>query len=156
PLVGAPSQSAKPVAQPPTRQVLETQALMLTLARAHTPVQLPQRIGSVAVFTHAPEQLTVPVPQVVVHVPEAHTWPAAHAPPQRPQLALSVVRFTSQPLAGFMSQSAKPVAQAPIAQVPDPQVAAALAKRHTTPQPPQLLTSLPRTAVSQPFVAAPS
>ncbi len=64
--------------------------------------------------------------------------------------------FTSQPLAGFMSQSAKPVAQAPIAQTPDPQVAPALAKRHTTPQPPQLFTSAARTAVSQPLAAMPS
>jgi hypothetical protein len=71
-------------------------------------------------------------------------------------LPLSVVTLTSQPLVGLPSQSAKPVAQASSTQVPDEHVAAALAKRHTTPQPPQLLTSVLRTARSQPLDGAPS
>jgi hypothetical protein len=108
------------------------------------------------VLTHAPEQLVVPAPHVVVHAPEAHTWPAVHAAVQRPQLRLSVLVFTSHPLAGLLSQLAKPVAQVPRAHVPLLQVAPALAKRQTMPQPPQLLASVPRTSVSHPLDAMPS
>jgi hypothetical protein len=74
-----------------------------------------------------------------------------HAAVQRPQLRLSVLVFTSHPLAGLLSQLAKPVAQVPRAHVPLLQVAPALAKRQTMPQPPQLLASVPRTLVSHPL-----
>jgi hypothetical protein len=115
-----------------------------------------QCAGSVAVLTQTPEQLVVPVPHEVVHVPIEQTWPAVHARPHMPQLALSVVVLVSQPLAAFMSQSAKPVAHAPRTHVPVEQVAAALAKRQTTPHPPQLFASVPRRLRSQPFEAVPS
>ncbi len=84
----------------------------------------------------------------------------AHAPRHAgraagPAVASSVWRLVSQPLAGFMSQSAKPALQAPIAQAPIAQVAVALAKRQVAPQAPQLFASSPRTLVSQPSAAVP-
>ncbi len=137
PSLAVPLQSAKPALQPPMAQRPLAHALTLALARAHTVPQPPQFRGSVAVFTQSPEHAVAPAPHVVAQVPLAQTCPAEHAPPQRPQLALSVPVFTSQPLAALLSQSAKPALQAPIAQAPVAHVAAALGKRHTTPQPPQ-------------------
>ncbi len=154
PSLATPLQSPKPAAQPPTTQRPAAQALTAVLARAHAFAQAPQFMGSALVFTQSPAQLVAPAPQVAEHTPREHTCPDAHAPPQRPQLALSVPVFTSQPLAGFMSQSAKPALQAPIAQVPAAHVAAALAKRHATPQPPQFEASAARTFTSQPSLAA--
>jgi hypothetical protein len=52
---------------------------------------------SVSRLRHTPEQLVVPAPQVTVHTPDEHTWPAAHTRPQVPQLLLSVVRSRQTP-----------------------------------------------------------
>jgi hypothetical protein len=75
---------------------------------------------------------------------------------QAPQLALSVPVFTSQPFDAMPSQSAKPVLQVPRPHTPVLQLALALANTQVTPQPPQLLTSLPRIVVSQPGAAVQS
>ncbi len=122
-----------------------------TVPPAHALPQAPQWLASLERLRHPPAQMTVPAVQVSEQEPEAHTWPDGHAPPQRPQLALSEAMFASQPLAGLPSQLTKPAAQAPSTQVPAEQAAPALAKRHATPQPPQLLGSLPRTLNSQPL-----
>jgi hypothetical protein len=70
--------------------------------------------------------------------------------PQVPQWLRSVVRLTSQPLAGLPSQSAKPVLQVN-PHVPPVQLLVALARAgQTLPQAPQLVTELVRLA-SQPL-----
>ena len=72
-------------------------------------------------------------------IPERHTWP------QAPQLSGSVARFVSQPSVWRLPlQSANPDAHVPV-QTPFVQVRVAmLFEEQTTPQPPQLLTSVPR------------
>jgi len=59
-----------------------------------------------------------------------------------PQWFESLFRLVSQPLAGFPSQSAKPVAHVAMAQLPDLQLAVALARLQWALHPPQLFTSL--------------
>ncbi len=118
----------------------------------------PQCAGSLVIRTQSPEQFVVPVPHVAPHVPAEQTCPLAHARgaavvEHAPQLALSALVFTSHPLAAMPSQSAKPVAHVPSAQVPAVQVAVAFANTHRLPQPPQLFRSVPRTLVSQPVLA---
>jgi hypothetical protein len=73
PLAAIPSQLPKLALHVPTPHVPEAHVLTLTLVRRHTLPHMPQCDGSVMVFTHAPEQLVVPAPHVVVHDPEAHT-----------------------------------------------------------------------------------
>jgi hypothetical protein len=97
-------------------------------------------------------------PQVAPQRPAAQTCPAAQAREvipvvHAPQLPPSVLRFTSQPLAGSPSQSAKPVVHAPMRHAPLAHAAAALAKAQRRPHPPQFAVSLPSTAVSQPLTA---
>jgi hypothetical protein len=72
-----------------------------------------------------------------------------HARPQAPQVAVLVRRSDSQPLVGFMSQSAKPSRHGPSAQAPAVQDAAALVKAQVRPQVPQL--SVVVVLVSQPL-----
>jgi hypothetical protein len=118
-------------------------------------VQLPQWLTSVCSLTQLPEQLVSPAPHVVVQVPLEHTCPPAQVVPQLPQLPPSTRRLTSQPFAGFPSQSANPALQLPIAHAPATHIAPALGKAQLTPHPPQLRTSAPRTTVSQPSAALP-
>ena len=64
---------------------------------------------------------------------------AAQAVPQPPQLARLVLMLTSQPLAAFLSQSAKPALHDPIPHTPAAQLAVALANGpHACPHAPQL------------------
>jgi len=79
--------------------------------------QLPQCCASFEVSTHDAPQV-VNEPQDEAHAPWLHTAPVPHALEHDPQWLGSVVVSTSQPLAGFPSQSAQPGAQAPIAQAP--------------------------------------
>ncbi|MFO0651780.1 MAG: hypothetical protein U0326_36500 [Polyangiales bacterium] len=60
---------------------------------------------------------------------------------------------TSQPLAGFMSQSAKPSLQRATPQAPAVQAATALAGAHARPQPPQW-SVLARVSASQPLAGS--
>ena len=153
-------QSSKPLAQAPTTQVPLAQACVETLARAQRVPQAPQLLGSKLVSVQLPEHTVSPAPQLTAHVPAVQTWPDAQAAEEpvtlhRPQLALSVLRLVSQPLAATPSQFAKPAAHAPSTQLPAEHVAAALGKRHTTPQPPQFIVSAARTLTSQPSPAVP-
>ncbi|MDB4932998.1 MAG: hypothetical protein JWM10_5482 [Myxococcaceae bacterium] len=71
---------------------------------AHGALHPPQFAASVCVFVQRPPQVTSRAAQR--HVALAQCVPIAHADPQLPQLASSVVRATSQPLAALPSQSA--------------------------------------------------
>jgi hypothetical protein len=83
--------------------------------------------------------------------PLAHT-PDVHAIPHPPQWRASVWRFTSHPLAAFMSQSAKPVLHA-IPHVPALHVAVAFAPPgHVRPHTPQLAVDV-RVSASHPLAA---
>jgi hypothetical protein len=79
--------------------------------------------------------------------------PVAQARPQTPQLVV-VLSCVSQPLAGFMSQSPKPVLQAPLVQVPVLQLAAAFGKLQATLQAPQSVFVF--VGFSQPLLGRPS
>jgi hypothetical protein len=120
--------------------------------------QAPQLRESVMVLTSQPlpalpSQSAKPGAQPVAQ-PE-DTQAPVHTVPQAPQLFESLVVLTSQPFAGLPSQFAKPGKQAPRAQVPEAQVAAAFAKEQDTPQAPQWIGLLPR-LTSQPLPALPS
>jgi hypothetical protein len=69
--------------------------------------------------------------------PLTQLWPTGHARPQPPQWALSDVVARSQPLAAFMSQSAKPCAHVPRRHVPAAHDAAAFGNMHGLPHAPQ-------------------
>jgi hypothetical protein len=77
-----------------------------------------------------------------------------HALPQPLQFDVSVLRLTSQPLAGLPSQSAKPGLQA-IWQLPLTHEGLPLLFEQTLPHEPQLLTSL-YVLISQPLLRLPS
>ena len=117
--------------------------------------QAPQFARSELVFTQLPEQFVCPVWHIRVHTPAEQTSPEAHWRLHAPQLLRSLCSEASQPLVALLSQFAKFVAQAPRAQEPVLQVAAALAKKHGRPQPPQCVV-LVLVFVSQPFTASPS
>jgi len=75
--------------------------------------------------------------------------------PQPPQFDGSVLVFTSQPLAGFLSQSAKPGLQVATVHKPLAQPAVPLAMEQTCPQLPQFFGS-EATLISQPLLTSPS
>jgi hypothetical protein len=159
PLTAALSQLPKPAAQRTTTHAPAAQPFAAVLARAHTLPHDPQFDGSTAVLA---QNAPAPAPhvasgaaQVVPHTPAEHTRPAGHAAPHAPQAALSVRVSTSQPLAGLMSQSAKPAAQAVTAHAPAAHDAVALGSAHARPQAPQWVVAVV-TSVSQPLAAAPS
>src|SRR5690349_21861705 len=85
------------------------------LAR-HTTQELP-KCGS------TPEAHAMPPP--FTHAPFTHDWPFAHALPQAPQFDGLLNRFTSQPLASFLSQLPQPPAHATIWQAPPAQAGVA-------------------------------
>ena len=110
-------------------------------------------------FTGLASQSAVPAAQVMPHTPPAHTAvddaPDGHARPHAPQLAVLVRMFTSHPLPGFPSQSAKPALQ-PERQRPPTHATTALGPAlHAAAHAPQFVT-LDSVLVSQPFVALPS
>ena len=134
----------------------------MPLVELQTVLHPPQCVGELrlvsqplmALLSQSPKPglQTIPqLPLVQVGVPPAVEHLVVHAL----QLLTSVFRLTSQPLLARPSQSAKPALQAPIAQVPLLQVAAAFANVHLVPQALQLLTSVFK-LTSQPLVAEPS
>jgi hypothetical protein len=91
-----------------------------------------------------PKWLATPPKARVLHQPVG--WGVAHARPQAPQAVTLVARLDSQPLAGLLSQSAKPVLQVN-AQAPVRQAAEALASAgQAVPHMPQLVASLWKSA----------
>jgi hypothetical protein len=134
------------------------------LAIEHTRPQAPHAVGVVLRLLSQPlagfmsqsakPALHVPMPHVpIVHaaVPLAG---AEHARPHIPQWASVVLVFTSQPLAGFMSQSAKPALHEPTAHDPIEHTAVPLATEHARPHAPQFPVLALR-SVSQPSSALP-
>jgi hypothetical protein len=97
--------------------------------------QLPQATVRVAEGVHAPGNW------VQLHCPLLQARPWGQTMPQPPQLALSVSKEVSQPVAGLESQSAKPGAQLPMAQWPALQVGVPFGVVQAMPQAPQWLTS---------------
>jgi hypothetical protein len=161
PLAAAPSQSPKPAAQRTTVQAPPRQPLAAAPARAQTVPQAPQLVGSTAVLVQnavAPApQVVLPAPQVAPQAPAEQTWPAAHAAPHDPQLALSVRVLVSQPSAATPLQSAKPAAQAPAGTTHAPATHAwvvTLGSAQAAPQAPQLVAAV-WVSASQPSAATP-
>jgi len=162
PFMGFMSQSAKPGEQAATVQAPIAQPCSATLGRAHSLPQRPQWSGLVAVAVSQPvveSPSQSPKPALHMSIAQEPIRQAAvalrteHVRPQTPQLLLSARASTSQPLAGFMSQSTKPSAHwrrhAPITHAPTELVPAG----HAIPQAPQLAGSVWR-LISQPFIAA--
>jgi hypothetical protein len=149
PLVALPSQLPKPMLQatPQAPAVHDGDAL----ARAgHWVPQAPQFAVLVLVFTSQPfiamlSQFAVPAGQTTEQAPDWHRAvappPAVQALPQVMQLAVSVARLASQPLAGSRSQSPKPALQLATPQVAIEQLAVPLAAVHRRPQAPQFAAS---------------
>jgi hypothetical protein len=111
PSAAARLQSAKPAAHAPTTHAPAAQACVATLASAQRTPQPPQWLGSKLVSVQPPAHAVSPAPHVAAHTPAVQTSPApqaaeAPAAPQRPQRPLSLLVFTSQPLAAAPSQSA--------------------------------------------------
>ena len=159
PVVASWSQSAKPMEQLATAQPPLAQVVTAVCARAQPRPQAPQFVGSFCVLAQyadaEPVHAVSGAAQVVPQVPPEQTWPAGQLVPQVPQLPLSACVLTSQPLAATPSQSAKPGAQAPMAQVLAAHIADACGRTHARPQAPQLLT-LSVVLLSQPFDGSPS
>ncbi len=86
----------------------------------------------------------------VEQVPLPHAAPPGHTVPQRPQLVVLVLVFTSQPLVDTPSQSPKPVLHEATRQAPATQAAMPLLIAQAAPQAPQFDGSLPMLS-SQPL-----
>jgi len=106
---------------------------------------VPQCAAELLVSTHEPPQLVLLLSQLSEHWPPEHTLPAAQALLQSPQRAGSAVRSThvpSQSLSGEVH--ATPHTPASQVRVPLPE------SGHFLPQPPQLSTSVSRSAHTSP------
>jgi hypothetical protein len=145
PLAALPSQSAKPALHAYTQPPLVQLAVALALA-AHARPQPPQCAVLLRVSTSQPSvaimlQSARPVSQVKPQVPIVHVvvapLRAGHAVPQPPQARRSVRVSVSHPLAGFMSQSARPVSHVLTVQLPAMQVPVPPAGRQARPHEPQ-------------------
>ena len=113
------------------------------LGRAgHTRPHPPQFDTLVRVSTQLPPHTVSPDAHPLRHVPPEQTCVAEHAFPQRPQLALDDASSTSHPLAGLLSQSAKPALQVPTAQRPPTHAGIPLAIAHAVAHPPQCAASV--------------
>ena len=155
PLPESASQLAKPVLQlviwhEPVWQ------LSLALARSHDTPQAPQLVSELSGVSQplasTPSQLANPASQPAVwQVPLAQVSAAlarAHSMLHSPQ-SVSVRRLVSQPLLSMPSQLDHPALQLRMPQVPEPQVALALAREQVVPQVPQLARVV--VGVSQPL-----
>jgi hypothetical protein len=158
PLAALPSQLPKPALHAPSTHA-PPEHVDAALARAQAIPQPPQFAVLVAVlasqpFIALPSQLAKPVLQAPsAQLPPAQVAPAfakEQAIPQPPQFIALERVSVSQPFIALLSQLAKPALQAPSAQLPPAQLAAAFAKEHTVPQVPQFIT-LALVSVSQPL-----
>jgi hypothetical protein len=154
PLAALPSQSPKPASQAKVHARLAQRAAALA-GTAQARPQVPQWATLVARSAQAPSQTVCPAGQFEAHTPALHTRPAAQRAPQAPQFAALLRVSASQPLAGLLSQSAKPGSQAK-PQRPSAQVGRAFAgAEQAMPHMPQLVSSVRRSA-SQPLARSPS
>ena len=149
PSAAFPSQSAKPELQDPIAQAALTQAGVPFGTEQACP-QEPQLLGFVWVFTSQPSEgsplqsakpalheATAQLPLEQSGVP----FGIEHRCPQAPQSLGFVWRFTSQPLAAFPSQLAKPLLHEAIWQVPLVQDGVPFWTEQTCAQEPQLFGS---------------
>ena len=160
PLVSLPSQSEKPVTHDDT-QVPSRQPGNELVRRGHARPHIPQCEVLALVSTSQPftavmsQSAKVPTHAATAQRPMRHAGVAlgsAQATPHAPQRITSLWRSASQPLAGFMSQSAKPAAQS-YSQRPAAHRAVALGRvAQAIPQPPQW-AALVKVLVSQPLPA---
>jgi hypothetical protein len=159
PLAALPSQSANPAAQvKPQRPA--AQAGVALSAPMHTVPQAPQWETLVPVLVSQPlAALPSQSPKPAAHIATAH-WPIvqaavalarSHRVVHAPQRLVSVLRLTSQPLRGSLSQSAKGAVQRPTAHTPSRHAAWALATSQRLPQAPHdaMLDRVSRHALSQ-------
>jgi hypothetical protein len=146
PLLGLPSQLAKPAAQVGTHAPAVHTVVPFAFVQA-----APQALQFAALvfrfasqpFAALPSQL----PKPVLHAPSTHALAEQLAPafanaqtvPQAPQFAADVVRFVSQPFVGSPSQLPHPAAQVGT-HAPAVQVVLPCALRQALPQAPQLVT----------------
>src|SRR5579883_1685929 len=158
-----PLQSAKPALQAPVQTPLVQTGVAMLLFEQTSP-HPPQLLTSVLpTLTSQPSvcllllQSANPAAQVPLQTPAplhvtVAMWFDEHATPHPPQL-VAVVSDVSHPLVCLLlSQSPKPALQAPV-QTPAVHTGVAmLLFEQMTPQPPQLLTSVPPMKVSQPSV----
>ncbi len=110
PLPATPSQSPNEALHRMTVQAPLAHPLADVLGSAQARPHEPQLDGSMDVLAQncdgAVPHVASGAPQDAVHAPCEHTWPAAQAMPQAPQLPLSVCALTSQPSAAEWLQSA--------------------------------------------------
>lgn len=103
--------------------------------------QLPQLASSLLVLTQLPLQQVWPLLQLLslVHTqrPDWQLKLLGHAWPHALQFWALVFKLVSQPLAAAPSQLPKPVLQLATAQLPELQLAVALASEQALPHPPQ-------------------
>jgi hypothetical protein len=140
--------------------------LALQLAIEQLPlVQAGVPFAAVHAVPHAPQLATVLLrltsqplaallsqfPKPALHAPRPHMPPAhvaaafagaAHTLPHDPQFETVVLVLTSQPLAAFMSQFAKPALHMPTLHRPAAHAAVPLATIHAIPHAPQLVESV--------------
>ncbi len=163
PLAGLLSQSAKPSLQLATAHRPPTHA-GIPWAIAHAVPHAPQCAGSVCVFDSQPlaalmSQSAKPALQAArAQAPATHDALAllnAHTFPQAPQFEVLVRVAASQPLAGLLSQSAKPALHAPTAHRPAAQSGVAFCAEHALRHAPQFAALVPR-SVSHPLAGLPS
>ena len=153
-----PLQSEKPDAHEERPHCPATQLGDPFCAGQTTP-QPPQFCTSVVVaasqpFAALPSQSVKPGEHAYAHVLAAHEATVlgrgAHARPQPPQWATVLVVLTSQPLAAFMSQLAKPAEHAATVHAPAAQPAVPLATAQVRPHIPHAVGVVLR-LVSQPL-----
>jgi len=157
-----PAHRVSAVAHPEMQVRVPLTTLQTGAAPPHEVPQRPQLAGAVRSasqpFNGFMSQSAKPVVQAIPHVPAAQVVVelarSAHALPHRPQLPV-VPRSVSQPFMGFMSQSAKPVAQV-IPQRPVAHTAVALAPDGHCPRQAPQWASLVAVLASQPFMGSSS
>jgi hypothetical protein len=158
-----PSQSPKPREQLERRHVPAEQVAR-ALGKLHTMPQPPQWEALLWMSTSqpllmSPSQSAVPATQRVLHTPAEHSGVVPMGPvqvlPQVPQARSEERRFSSQPSAGLLLQSAKPGLQVKVQRPALHDADALRGAGQRMLQAPQCIGSLER-FVSQPLAALPS
>ena len=147
PFEGTPSQFPKPALHEATAQAPFEHA-DVPFATKHCALHAPQLFTLVRVLISQPsDTMLLQSAKPALHEPMRHApllqtdvpLAAVHCVPQPPQFPASAAMLTSQPLAGLLSQSAKPGRHAPMTHIPAAHAAVALARLQTIPHAPQLM-----------------
>jgi hypothetical protein len=134
--------AGQPVTHPEGEQTGAAEPQAVGVAAVLQPPQLAGCVMSVSQpFAGLPSQSAKPVLHDAMAQLEALqtavAWAGVQATPQPPQLFVSLVVLTSQPVEASWSQSAKPVAHAATTQLEALQPAVACARLHAVAQEPQ-------------------